>query len=418
MKHKVHHNAVHCTHCGRDARSDSPDYCRVCGAPVEVTVAYDNDIGSLFDYQVTDMWKYLPFYPISRFPDKTYLGEGGTPLVRSQRTWQHLGIKDVWYKSDHLNPSGSFKDRSAALGVAWAAENGFRGVICASSGNAAGAAATYASRAGLPSYVVVSAKTPASKLQVIGAHGAKIFKVGANFSEAFMMAREAARALGLANLTTTYVNAYAVEANKSVAFEIFEQLQRVPDWVVIPVGAGPLLHAVYKGFADLVTLGLIERAPRLLAGQALGCAPIVQAFEREEEKVEAWDRPDTIVSGLDDPLQGYEGDGTLTLKTMRRSGGLALAVSDERTLDACSRLAQHEGIFVEPAAAVSVAAAGLARERRYISEDATVVCLLTGHGFKYQSSTIKVPDEEISSRRDLIYAMDNHLSEFRKPAEG
>ena len=115
--------------------------------------------------------------------------------------------------------------------------------------------------------------------------------------------------VGLANLTTTYVNCYACEGNKSVAYELYEQMDVVPDWVVVPVGSGPLLFGVWKGFEELRQFGLVDQTPRLIAVQPDGCAPIARAFETGTEVV-PWSRVDTVVSGLDDPLQGYERDGT------------------------------------------------------------------------------------------------------------
>ena len=220
------------------------------------------------------------------------------------------------------------------------------------------------------------------------------------------MTREAAAEAGLANLTTTYVNCYAYEGNKSVAYELYEQMGLVPDWVVVPVGSGPLLYGVWKGFDELRRFGLVDPTPRLMAVQPEGCAPIVSAFETGTEVV-PWSRVDTIVSGLDDPLQGYERDGALTLKTVRESGGIALAVSDKDTLEAGRFLAQDEGIFVEPAAATSIAGASVARQLGHIGESEAVVCLLTGHGLKYQAP--KAEPESVADGAELIRAIERDV---------
>ncbi|HLL51036.1 MAG TPA: pyridoxal-phosphate dependent enzyme, partial [Thermomicrobiales bacterium] len=285
------------------------------------------------------------------------------------------------------------------------------GVICASSGNAAGAAATYAARAGLPAYLVVSSRAPKSKLSAPTAHGARVFRVTGDFSRAFAAAREAALEVGLANLTTTYVNCYAWEGNKSVAFELYEQMDQTPDWVVVPVGSGPLLYGVWKGFEELRRFGFVDRTPRLMAVQPDGCAPIARAFETGTDVV-PWSGVDTVVSGLDDPLQGYERDGTLTLRTVRESGGIVLAVSDEDTLEAGRLLAQDEGIFVEPAAAISLAGASAARQLGRIDESETVVCLLTGHGFKYQAPKAEPEPEFATDASELVRAIRHDVSEY------
>jgi threonine synthase len=142
--------------------------------------------------------------------------------------------------------------------------------------------------------------------------------------------------------------------------------------------------------------------------QPEGCAPIVRAFETGTE-VAPWSQVDTVVSGLDDPLQGYEGDGTLTLKTVRESGGTALAVSDEDTLEAGRLLAQDEGIFVEPAAAISIAGASAARRLGHVHEPQTVVCLLTGHGFKYQAPRAEPEPERVADGAELMRAIEHDV---------
>jgi threonine synthase len=403
---------VRCTGCGIMRRNPMPDYCQRCGSPLEVELDYGEDLQAeqLFDGCITDLWKYGGLYPVSlRHSADLSLGEGGTPLVRISKAAQQIGVEEAWCKCDHLNPSGSFKDRSAAVGVAWARERGYPGVICASSGNAAGAAATYAARAGLPAYVVVSSRAPKSKLGVAVAHGARVFSVAGDFSRAFAAAREAAAEVCLVNVTTTYVNCYAYEGNKSVAYELYEQMDVVPDWIVVPVGSGPLLYGVWKGFRELRKFGLVDRIPRLLAVQPEGCAPIARAFAAGEE-VKPWPQVDTVVSGLDDPLQGYERDGTLTLVAVHESGGAALAVPDTEILKAGRVLAHEEGMFVEPAAAASLAGVVAAKRLGYIDGSEAVVCLLTGHGLKYQGGGGDQAElETVSDEVELVRAIEKDL---------
>jgi threonine synthase len=406
---------VHCTGCGFRRRNPMPDYCQLCGSPLEVEFDYGEDLHPerLFDGCITDLWKYGSLYPVSLSHSVDLsLGEGGTPLVRISKAAQQIGVEEAWCKCDHLNPSGSFKDRSAAVGVAWAHERGYPGVICASSGNAAGATATYAARAGLPAYVVISSRAPKSKLAVAVAHGARVYSVAGDFSRAFAAARQAAAQLGLVNVTTTYVNSYAYEGNKSVAYELYEQMEVVPEWVVVPVSSGPLLYGVWKGFRELREFGLVGRIPRLLVVQPQGCAPIARAFASGEE-VKPWTQADTVVLGLDDPLQGYERDGTLTLVAVRESGGAALAVPDTEILRAGRVLAYEEGLFVEPAAAASLAGAAAAKRSGYIGGSDTVVCLLTGHGLKYQrESRDQAGLESVGDEVELARAIEKDLGKY------
>jgi threonine synthase len=407
---------VYCTGCGVGRRNPMPDYCQRCNSPFEVALDYEGvRPDQLFDGCVTDVWKYGDLYPISSpHPEDLNLGEGGTPLIRAPKVGHRIGVENLWCKCDHLNPSGSFKDRSAAVGVAWAKEQGCPGVICASTGNAAGAAATYAARAGLPAYLVVSSRAPRSKLSGAVAHGARVFSIADDFSGAFAAAREAAAEVGLANVTTTYVNCYAYEGYKSVAYELYEQLGTVPDWVVVPVGSGPLLYGVRKGFKELRQFGLIDRIPRLLAVQPEGCAPIARAFAANE-KVVAWSETDTVASGIDDPLQGYEHDGDLTLAAVRESGGVALAVPDADILEAGRLLAQSEGMFVEPAAAASVAGACAAKQWGHIDSSEAVVCLLTGHGLKHRVDKGGNEPRTMASEAQLIREIKNEIDKGASP---
>jgi threonine synthase len=266
-------------------------------------------------------------------------------------------------------------------------------------------------RAGLAAYVVVSSGVPKSKLSLATAHGALAFSVAGDFSRAFAAAREAAAQVGMVNVTTTYVNCYAYEGNKSVAYELYEQMEVVPEWVVVPVGSGPLLYGVWKGFRELREFGLVDRIPRLLAAQPEGCAPIARAFASGEE-VKPCTQADTVVSGLDDPLQGYERDGTLKLVAVRESCGAALAVPDTEILRAGRVLAYEEGLFVEPAAAASLAGAA-AKRSGYIGGSDTVVCLLTGHGLKYQrESRDQAGLETVGDEVELARAIEKDLGKY------
>jgi threonine synthase len=311
------------------------------------------------------LWRYGPLLPTAVEP--TTLGEGGTPLLRAG---------SVWLKNETVNPTCSFKDRPVAVATTMARELGLEGLLCASTGNTAVSVAAYGARAGLPVACLVPSSAPRAKLAQIQAAGAFLIAVDGTYSDTHALAGEAARRCGWADLTSTYVNPYMLEGDKTVGFELFEQLGRVPDWVVIPVGAGPLLAGVHKAFEELRALGATTSpGPRLLAAQASACAPIARAFQRGEDEVRAWAAPaHTAASSIADSLAGYADHGTRTLRLVRASGGAAVAVGEDAIAAAARRLAREVGLFVEPGAAAAVAAAeGL---------DGDVVLLLTGHGLK------------------------------------
>jgi threonine synthase len=346
--------------------------CPACGSSLLVAYA-----GNYQPPDATDdrgIWRYRSFLPVTEEP--VTLGEGDTPLLEAQRLDPSGGLL---LKNETVNPTGSFKDRPVSVATTVARELGLSGLLCASTGNTGVAVAAYAARSGLPAVCVVPESTPAAKMLQIQAVGARIVRVRGNYSDAYALARAAAENFGWANLTSTYVNPYMLEGDKTVAFELFEQLkERVPDWVLVPVGAGPLLASIHKGFEELGGSG-----PRMVAVQAAGCAPIASAFETGANEVREWEHPvETAASSIADPLRGYPEDGTRTLSVVRESGGEAVAVSEEETRKATIELARSEGLLVEPGAAVAVAAHRKLADQKSIRKGETAVIVLTGHGLK------------------------------------
>jgi threonine synthase len=348
--------------------------CPACGSSLLVAYAgtYEPPNGTAGE----GIWRYRRFLPVPADAEPVTLGEGDTPLLQARRLDPSGGLL---LKNETVNPTGSFKDRPVAVAATVARELGLSGLLCASTGNTGVAVAAYAARAGLPAACVVPETTPAAKMIQIEAVGARIVRVRGNYSDAHALARAAAENYGWANLTSTYVNPYMLEGDKTVAYEIFEQLgERVPDRVLVPVGAGPLLAAIHKGFEELGVPG-----PRMVAVQAAGCAPIVHAFESGAKEVREWEHPvETAASSIADPLRGYPKDGTRTLSVVRESGGEAIAVSEEETRRATIELARSEGLLVEPGAAVAVAAHRKLAVQEVIRGGETAVIVLTGHGLK------------------------------------
>ena len=347
--------------------------CPVCGSSLLVAYAGTYELPN----GVVDegIWRYRRFLPVSADSEPVTLGEGATPTLQTRRLDPSGGLL---LKNETVNPTGSFKDRPVAVAATVARELGLSGLVCASTGNTGVAVAAYAARAGLPAACVVPEATPAAKTAQIGAVGARIVRVRGNYSDAYALAR-AAESYGWANLTSTYINPYMLEGDKTVAYEIFEQLgERIPDWVVVPVGAGPLLTAIHKGFEELGISG-----PRMVAAQAAACAPVVSAFESGAKEVSEWEHSvETTASSIADPLRGYPEDGTRTLSVVRQSGGTAIAVSEEETREATIDLARSEGLLVEPGAAVAVAAYRKLAAQAVISRGERAVVVLTGHGLK------------------------------------
>ena len=228
-----------------------------------------------------------------------------------------------------------------------------------------------------------------------------MLSVRGDYSASFQLARELSQANRWPNLSTTFVNPFCVAGLSTVAYELCDQSPEPIDCVVVPVGAGPLLQGVYAGYRLLEDAGLVPGVPRLVAAQSAQCAPIVRAFESGEDDVKAWSGPVGSVSGLNDALRGYPGDGTVTLRAVRATGGFAVGVDDEEIRSAAAEMATKDGVFVEPAAAVPVAAAAKLVSAGSLDDRSRVVCLATGHGLK---SRVEVADDPTVSVDDLADA--------------
>ena len=290
--------------------------------------------------------------------------------MRAPSLERATGIDAVWLKVEGANPTGSFKDRGMVVAIAKALEARSGAVLCASTGNTAASAAAYAARAGLPCTVVLPAGQVAlGKLAQAIVFGAKVVMVRGPFDAALRVVKELA-AHGEATLVNS-VNPHRLEGQKTAAFEICEALGDAPDALFIPVGNAGNITAYWKGFVESVTAGLATRRPRMYGWQAEGAAPIVRG-ERIAE-------PETIATAIriGDPAS-WQG----AVRARDESNGAIEAVSDAEILEAYGDLARHEGIFVEPASAASVAGLRKRAQAGGLRGVSSVVCVLTGHGLK------------------------------------
>jgi threonine synthase len=407
---------LHCLKCAKDYRLENHYLCPACGGILEVMHDYSSKGEALrSDLQSSvspNIWGYKNLLPLQDMSCAITLYEGGTPLIRCVNLSEKTGFENLWVKDESRNPSGAFKDRPMAVGVSMARSFNQSTVTTASSGNAAAALATYAARARLRCYIFVPEHTPPEKVTQALVNGGTCIKVRGSYSNAFALALQAAEKFLWMNITTTFLNPYAIEGDKTVAYEMFRQLGgRVPDAIFVPTGAGPLLFGVYKGFSEIRELGLAGGVPRMIAVQAEGCAPIVRAFESGRGGVHGWGVPHTIASAIADPLNGYEQDGELVLKIVTESGGLAVSVNDDEILESVYELAGNEGIYAEPAGAAPLAALKKLLRTGRIDFSDTAVCIVTGHGLKDTRSVahgpghgpdVPVVDQDIEALKALL----------------
>jgi len=309
-------------------------------------------------------------------------------------------------KDDTVNPTGSFKDRPAAVAVSKALEFGYSAVGCASTGNLAAATAAYAAKAGIPCYVFIPSNTEIDKVLQASMYGAKIIAVKGTYDVANRLAAQASDEYdwGLVNIN---IRPYYVEGSKTLAFETCEELGwRAPDNIIIPLGSGALLCAIWRGLKQFRDLNLInELKTKVIGAQAKGCSPIVNAFKLNLDDVVPVETPQTIAKSL---AIGDPGDGIYALKAIRESGGVAESATDEEIISGIKLLAKMEGIFAEPAGGVTVAVLKKLVESGEIPKDEEVVCCVTGSGFKSSETLVKhIPkpveiDPSIEDLRKII----------------
>lgn len=316
------------------------------------------------------MWRgvieeFRRYLPVTDATPVITLSEGGTPLLQS-RLRAGRGVP-LWLKYEATNPTGSFKDRGMTVAVSKAVEAGARGVICASTGNTAASAAAYAARTGLRCVLIIPSEgVAAGKLVQAIAHGATIITVRAGFDQALDLARTVAERFSLALVNS--VNPHRLAGQKTAAFEICDALDHAPQVVVIPVGNAGNITAYWMGFKEYQTAGRITHLPRMIGVQAEGAAPLVHGRPVSH--------PHTVASAI---RIGRPASWDGAVRAVAESGGEFITVTDDEILAAQNHLA-HEGLFVEPASAASVAGVlKLSREGRSPPE---VVCVLTGHGLK------------------------------------
>ena len=364
-----------CVRCGAVAEKEPAYLCPDCGGILDIQYP-GNEEAPHPDKKYGGVFRYAKWLPVEGDELPT-LGEGSTPMVPSARLGKKLGLKNLFFKLEGVNPSASFKDRGIAVGVACAKRFGVEQMIIASSGNASASAAAYSARTGIPMVALVPELTPANKVAQVALHGAKIMRAKGKFSDVYALCRRMAEKHGLFDLTTTFINPYAREGYKTIGYEIFEDLGRVPDWIVCPTGAGPILAAIYKAFEELG-----QGMPKLACVQSANCGPIAQAFIEGAEKVTACVNPkDTLASGINDALNGYAQDGDFTLECFRKSNGTAVLLNEEEIAEAVLMLAQ-EGIPAEPAASVGAKAVEKLCEAGLIKPEDCVAVVVTGHGLK------------------------------------
>ena len=373
---------LECTRCGEHYPSDRPQ--TVCSKDGGILYArYDlAGISKIFSSAsllplVPTMWRYHAVLPAAA---PVTLGEGFTPMLRSRE------YSNVFIKDEGLNPTGSFKARGLSAAVTMARHFGLKKLAIPSAGNAAGALAAYAAAANLEAHIFMPKDVPMANRIECDYYGAKVTLIDGLISDcarkvAELKQSESWKRDGWFDVSTTK-EPYRVEGKKTMGYEVAEQLGwELPDGIIYPTGGGVGLLGMWKAFDELEQLGFIgSKRPKMISVQASGCAPIVKAWDEGRAVSEVWVNASTLASGLRVP-KAY-GD-YLILDILKKSGGVALAVTDIEILAAARHWAQVEGIFAAPEGAASLAAYQKLLARNFFTPDDSVVLFNTGSGLKY-----------------------------------
>ncbi len=390
---------LRCINCGTRFEADPLlTLCPKCKGLLEIIVKPIEISRRSLRGKGVGVWGYKRLLPVPRGVKPISLSEGWTPLIRSEKLEELLGIKRVYVKFEGANPTGSFKDRGMTIAVSLAWSIGIRDYVVASTGNTAASAAAYVSKAGGKCWVLLPRGGVAKgKLAQVFLHGARLVEVEGVFDDALRVALESSKILYPLNS----FNPWRLEGQKTLAFEIVEQLGfETPNWVVVPVGNAGNISAIWKGFKELFENDLILSTPHMAGIQAEKASPIATAWKKRLDKPLFTDKPETIASAI---RIGKPINWPKAWRAVDESGGMFETVSDPEILEAQKLLARSTGIAVEPASAASLAGLIKLRSTGDIDSSDTVVIIATGHGLKDTDTIISTH----SKNYEYLYRVKN-----------
>ena len=384
-------NVTHleCAACGLKHEAQRlQNLCRECGKPL--LVRYDFEQAkryltkeSLIDRQ-SDLWRYKEVLPVARDENIISLGEGWTPILHAKRIGKELGLNELYIKDESTNPTQSFKARGMTVAVSMAKELGATKLAVPSAGNAAGALAAYAARAGLECFIFMPQDTPRANVVECEQTGAHVSLMAGLITDC---GAEVARRKDAENWfdVSTLKEPYRIEGKKTLGYELAEQFEwTLPDVIVYPTGGGTGLIGMWKAFDEMETLGWIDsKRPRMVTVQAEGCAPIVRAFSAGKRFADEFPNAATVAAGLRVPRA--IGD-FLIIDALRASGGTAVAVSDDEIIAAVREIGAAEGLFCAPEGAACLPALRRLLTTGQVKPNERVVLFNTGAGVKYVES--------------------------------
>ncbi|MCK5759225.1 MAG: threonine synthase [Clostridiales bacterium] len=400
----AHIKGYECTICNSQYEgNENLHTCPKCGQKGILEIIYDynkikHSLTKAYLANCTDnsLWRYSSLISVDPGRRQKFLHVGNTPLYRARRLDKILGFKKLYIKDEGMNPTASLKDRASVVAVADAFNMKANTICCSSTGNAASSLAGNAARVGINTVIFVPKRAPVGKLAQLLVFGAKVIVVEGNYRDAFEMSQKAIEKWGWYNRNAA-INPHLVEGKKTVALSIAEQMNwNLPDWVVVSVGDGCTIAGVYKGFYDLVQLGITDRIPKLLGVQSDGCCPFVNAHIKNESL-----KPTEENTIADSISVGVPRNPVKAMKAVEKSGGSWIAVSDHNILKAMKVLGSNEGVFTEPAGAASLAGAEEALKIGIIKPEESVCIIATGNGLKDTKNAMEAAGKPIYIEPDI-----------------
>lgn len=328
------------------------------------------------------MWRWHEMLPVQDMENIVSLGEGDTPLLSAPRIGSQLGLANLFVKEESNNPTGSFKARGLSAAISKSKEVGVTKVIIPTAGNAGGAMAAYAARAGMQAMIYMPKDTPHANIEESRIVGADVILIDGLISDAAKMAGAKAREEGWFDIST-FKEPYRTEGKKIMGYELAQQFNwELPDVIIYPTGGGTGLVGMWKAFQEMDELGWLKtkKRPRMVAVQAAGCAPVPLAFQKKAEFCDFWTNAHTVASGLRVPKSFAD---HLILRDIYESNGTAIAVEDADLLQAQKELAIAEGIFAAPEGASTLAALKELVAQKWVHPDERIILFNTGSGLKY-----------------------------------
>jgi threonine synthase len=376
---------LYCSSCSK--QYEPRKLINLCECAKPLMVAYD--LGRASDTLTGDslagrtptLWRYREVLPVDDDENILSLGEGMTPLIKAKRLGARLGMTNLFIIDESLNPTASFKARGMAVAISMAKELGAKKLAVPSAGNAAGALAAYAAKAGIPAFILMPKDTPEANITECRQMGANVTLIDGLITDCGKIVAERKQAEGWFDVSTLK-EPYRVEGKKTMGYELAEQMKwELPDVILYPTGGGTGLIGMWKAFDEMERMGWIGSSrPRMVTVQAEGCAPIVKAFAAGA--LSGADVPDahTVAAGLRVPKA--IGD-FIMLDILRRSGGTAVSVTDDELVTAVKEIGSAEGVFAAPEGAACLPALRQLLSRGEVSRDERVVFFNTGSGLKY-----------------------------------